>query len=70
MNCPHCHGQGRIVGKANFHSGNGGPVVELTEIGICPQCLGQRVIHCCEGDREQTLLTVAVEATPDSLIGS
>jgi hypothetical protein len=24
--------------------------------GLCGTCHGQRVIHCCEGDREQALI--------------
>jgi hypothetical protein len=26
--------------------------------GLCGTCHGQRVIHCCDGDREQALVVV------------
>jgi hypothetical protein len=59
MNCPHCHGRGRTIGQTLFGQGTKRPV-ELTEIGICPNCFGTGSLNCCEGDREQAMLSAAM----------
>lgn len=49
MNCPKCHGKGRTVQKVTHHRGTLPPIT-LDEIGICPECLGVGIQHCCEGE--------------------
>jgi hypothetical protein len=57
MNCPTCHGTGRLVCKAHLMVGGELQTFDMIE-GLCGTCQGQRVIHCCEGDREQSLVAV------------
>jgi DnaJ-class molecular chaperone len=64
MNCPNCHGRGRVVGEAMFGQGKSPPIT-LTEIGICPVCHGLGVLHCCEGDRPSVLVVVAESVDTD-----
>lgn len=57
MNCPHCHGTGRDVGKV--HRCVNGKTESMDAIfGQCPHCHGQRIIHCCEGDRAEAMIAV------------
>lgn len=70
MNCPRCHGKGRVVQKAQFWR-KGKKYTELDEIGICPLCHGVGKQHCCEGDqienleREQTMLNCCTDVNPN-----
>jgi hypothetical protein len=57
MNCPTCHGTGRLVCKAHLMVEGELQTFDMIE-GLCGTCQGQRVIHCCEGDREQALMVV------------
>jgi hypothetical protein len=34
------------------------PPIELTEIGICDMCYGIGTLHCCEGERSDTVIEV------------
>jgi hypothetical protein len=57
MNCPTCHGTGRLVCKVHLTVEGKMQTFDMIE-GLCGTCHGQRVIHCCEGDREQALVVV------------
>jgi hypothetical protein len=57
MLCPTCHGTGRLVCKAHLMVGGELQTFDMIE-GLCGTCHGQRVIHCCDGDREQALVVV------------
>ena len=43
MNCPECHGRGRV-----HCCPPGWPCFETIQ---CPKCEGRGKLHCCEGDR-------------------
>jgi RecJ-like exonuclease len=70
MNCPRCHGKGRLIGQCTIHQGRKQSIT-LDEIqGLCPDCMGQGTIHCCEGDIEQAAPTRAqamLNATDEDL---
>lgn len=55
MNCPRCYGRGRIVGEVTIHQGKKKKPISLTEIGVCPDCMGNGLLQCCEGERAEQL---------------
>ena len=65
MICERCHGKGRVVQKATFYRG-GKSAGEADEIGLCPLFYGTGTINCCEGDREQAMLSACnTDANPN-----
>jgi hypothetical protein len=58
MQCPRCYGKGRIVQQVTYWIA-GDASHEVPEISPCPVCHGACVIHCCEGDREQAMLSAS-----------
>ena len=41
MNCEHCHGTGYTKRTT---------VLGRTLIGLCPECYGMGIRHCCDGE--------------------
>lgn len=56
MNCPRCHGIGRLTydqltegEKAELQPAHG--MDGFGSVFPCPPCGGGGIVHCCEGDR-------------------
>lgn len=69
MICERCHGRGRMVEMTGFGQGQEVPYFTHEIMGVCPDCMGTGVLHCCEGDRAQVMVEVCdklLEAATDA----